>query len=94
MQLTVRKCELDIRAQLGPRPRCALIFSTQHSVIALASWCIGVITLVSTRVAYPLNLDARANDPRISLRALGSPLLTCTRYIVLSSTKVIHGAPF
>jgi hypothetical protein len=26
---------------------------------------------------YPLHLDARANDPRISLRALGSPLLTC-----------------
>jgi hypothetical protein len=26
---------------------------------------------------YPLHLDARANDPPISLRALGSPLLTC-----------------
>jgi hypothetical protein len=25
-----------------------------------------------------VHLDARANDPRISLRALGSPLLTCT----------------
>jgi hypothetical protein len=25
---------------------------------------------------YPLHLDARANDPRVSLRALGSPLLT------------------
>jgi hypothetical protein len=26
---------------------------------------------------YPLHFDARANDPRVSLRALGSPHLTC-----------------
>jgi hypothetical protein len=55
----------DIRAQLGPRPRCALIPFTQHSVIALTSWCIGVITLVTLalsffNVSYPLHLHARA----------------------------------
>jgi hypothetical protein len=74
--------------QLGPRRRCALTLSTLHSVIALASWCIGVITLVSTRVMYPLHLDARANDPRVSLRALDSPLLACMMLNRLRSRTV------
>jgi hypothetical protein len=35
--------------------------------VAFASWCIGVIALASTQVIYHLHLDARANDPRVSL---------------------------
>jgi hypothetical protein len=58
--LQLENASHDIRAQLGPRPRCSFIFSTQHSVIALASWCIGVITLVSTRVMYPLLTPRRS----------------------------------
>jgi hypothetical protein len=87
--LQLENASHDIRAQLGPRPLCALIPSTQHSVIALASWFIGVITLVSTRVMYPPHLDARANDPRVSLRALGSPLLTC-KPSVFTHTGIVN----
>jgi hypothetical protein len=61
------------------RPLAAHSFSPlQHRVIALTSLFIEVITLVSTRVMYPIHLNARANDPLISLRALGSRLLTCS----------------
>jgi hypothetical protein len=50
--------------------------SRSHLVIALTSWCIGVITPVSTRLMYPLHLDARANDPRVSLAIVGSDCST------------------
>jgi hypothetical protein len=44
------------------------------------------MTLVSTRVMYPLNLDARANDPRVSLAAVGSG--SSTLYLVLCGESV------
>jgi hypothetical protein len=64
-QLSVVRCS-------GQALAVRTLSSHSHSVVALTSWCIGVITLVSTRVMYPLHLDARANDPLVSLAAVGS----------------------
>jgi hypothetical protein len=43
---------------------------------------------------YPLHLDARANDPHISLRALGSPLLTWQRRVPNMETWPLFKAFF
>jgi hypothetical protein len=75
------------RALLGPSPRSAHSFLSHtlgHCTHVLVR-TIGVITLVSTRVMYPLNLDDRANDPRVSLAAVGSGSST-----VLPWTTPVH----
>jgi hypothetical protein len=64
--------QLSVVRSSGQALAVRTLSSHSHSVIALTSWCIGIITLISTRVMYPLQLDARANDPRVSMAAAGS----------------------
>jgi hypothetical protein len=90
--LTERDCQTRTfvrtsgQALTAPCPPFPFPF-TQHSVLALASWCIGdIVTLVSTRVMYPLHLEARANDPRVSLPAV--ELASSRLYRVLRSSII------
>jgi hypothetical protein len=67
--------QLSVVRSSGQALAVRTLSSRSHSVIALTSWCIGVI-----RVIYPLHLDARANDPRVSLAAVGLGSSTLSTY--------------
>jgi hypothetical protein len=78
--------QLSVVRSSGQALAVRTLSSHSHSVIAVTSWCIGVITLVRTRVMYPLHPSTLVQMTLvIRSRQLGREVLPCNMYWTVDS---------